>query len=443
MEQQQILYELISFLGFTIISDIVQPMLELWFLGHFSDKKVKVRHYTLYILLSLVISVIERSLPSVPLSPLLLTVRTAILWGEGTIFFKCPASVCLLSAIIAKTVTLLSAGITASILFLTAPSVVANIFKETALGGILLGVSGQLFTVVLIAAFYQIIIRKFKWKGTLPNQYLTVFFLPVLMVLMVEQYIFNQVYGNEIIIEGVKIIEPAADHLQVLLIQLFACFSLFSALYACRRLSEDVANRTRLLLLEQESAAQKAYLEESRIRYEQTRSFRHDIKHHFLTLSGLLEQGELETAKGYLRKLETVSETLSFPCNTGNTVVDIVLGSKLSAARQNGIQAECLVKLPSPCSVDELDLCILFANAVDNAVHACKDVEYEKRFLRILGRQKGDFFMIEFENSCQSNGTYKKGIGLNNIETVAEKYHGAVTARMEEDCFRLHVLLVF
>lgn len=442
MNQQLIVNGYISFFVFTVIVNIVQPFLELHFWGRFSDRRVKAWHYAVYIFISFIISEIELKLHPASFSQLFLALRTAVLWGMGTGLLRCPAAVSLLSAIVAKTVTLLSAGIIASVTFLTASVSVSAFFGKALIGGIVFGLIGQLFTVMLIIASYQVILRKFKWKGALPNQYLTVFFLPFLLVLVIEQYIFNQVYGNEVIIEGAEIIKPAANHLQMLFIQLFACFSLFSALYACRRLTEEYSNRTRLLLLERETAVQRGYLEESRARYEQTRSFRHDIKHHLLTLSGLLEKGEHEKAKEYLGKLESVTEAFSFPCNTGNLVVDTVLGSKLSVARQNGIQVECTVKIPSPCIVDDLDLCILFSNAVDNAIHACSKLESGKRFIRISGRKKGDFFLLEFVNSCQFDGTYKKGIGMNNMEVVSEKYHGAVTAKKEGNCFCLNVLLV-
>lgn len=294
----------------------------------------------------------------------------------------------------------------------------------------------------MIATIYQIILKKFLWRGGLPSQYLAVFFLPVSLVVIVEQYILNQVYGMTIVIEGEKITKPIADNWQILMIQLFAYLGLFSILYACQKLSEDFSNRMRCQLLEQEIASQRVYVEESNLRYLQTQSFRHDVKQHFLVLNGLLEQGEVQMAKDYLDKLERIPEQLSYPCKTGNTVVDTLLSSKLSIAGQYGIRVECTVKIPSSCNLDDLDLCVLFSNAVDNAVYACRQQEGSDSFIYISGKQKGDFFMLEIENSCPCGSVYKKGTGLSNIEAVAEKYNGAVTTQLQEGCFILNVLLV-
>lgn len=440
MSQTQVLFESVQLLIYIVLMNIIQPMLELWFTGCFSGKKVKIGHYIFYIFLSFVFSVMELKLSNAPVSLLFLAIRTAMLWCFGALLLKYTYAMSLITAVIAKTVNLLSAGCVASVTFLAVSA--DGTGNKMLVGGFWVGVLGLLITFGLTIAAYQIILKRLKIQGTLSGRYLAVFFLPVMMVLIVEQYIYNQVYGNEVIIEGTKIIKPIADHWQMLFIQLFGGFSLFSILYACRRLAEDCSNRTRLLLMEREMTAQRDYLEESRTRDDQTRSFRHDLKHHLLVLGGMLEQGETIRAKEYLGKLKSVSESFSYPCNTGNTVVDMVLGSKLNVACQSDIQIECTVRIPSPCTVDDLDLCVLFSNAVDNAIHACNEMEGKVRFIRISGMQKGNFFMIEVENSCLPHGTYKKGVGLTNMEAVSEKYHGAVTTEKRGDCFLLNILLV-
>ncbi|MDD3270441.1 MAG: ATP-binding protein, partial [Syntrophomonadaceae bacterium] len=121
-----------------------------------------------------------------------------------------------------------------------------------------------------------------------------------------------------------------------------------------------------------------------------------------------------------------------------------LLSNKLSLAQQNEIEVECIVKIPSPCAIDNLDLCVIFSNAVDNAVKACGQIRKGNRYIRISGKQKGDLFLLEIENSCSTEHSYQKGsgLGLSNIETVAEKYHGAVATEIGETWFSLNVLLV-
>ncbi|MNO09181.1 hypothetical protein D3C81_2321900 [compost metagenome] len=53
--------------------------------------------------------------------------------------------------------------------------------------------------------------------------------------------------------------------------------------------------------------------------------------------------------------------------------------------------------------------------------------------------------MIEIENSCNGESTHARGsgIGLQNIQAVAEKYNGAVSVENTPQMYKLNVLLSF
>ena len=133
-----------------------------------------------------------------------------------------------------------------------------------------------------------------------------------------------------------------------------------------------------------------------------------------------------------------VSAALSFPYQTGNPVVDILLGEKLGLAKE--IAAEVSLVLPKPCGIDDFDLCVLFANALDNAIAACHANDGAKA-IRISGKQQGDFYMLTFENTCSDEPLPPAGTGLSNIKAVAEKYHGALLTEKNGRQFYLSVLL--
>ena len=155
-------------------------------------------------------------------------------------------------------------------------------------------------------------------------------------------------------------------------------------------------------------------------------------------LDGLLKGGKLEEGREYLKKLESVSEALSFPYQTGNPVVDILLGEKLALAV--GIETEVSLLLPSLCGIDDFDLCVLFSNALDNAITACRAQDGAKSIL-ISGKRQGDFYMLTFENTCSDEPLPPAGTGLSNIRAMVEKYHGAVMTEKSGGKFSLNVLL--
>ena len=96
--------------------------------------------------------------------------------------------------------------------------------------------------------------------------------------------------------------------------------------------------------------------------------------------------------------------------------------------------------LPKPCGIDDFDLCVLFANALDNAIAACRANDGAKA-IRISGKQQGDFYMLTFENTCSDEPLPPAGTGLSNIKAVAEKYHGALLTEKNGRQYYLSVLL--
>ena len=98
---------------------------------------------------------------------------------------------------------------------------------------------------------------------------------------------------------------------------------------------------------------------------------------------------------------------------------------------------------PYPCGIADIDFCIIFSNALDNAISACNRVPNDnQKYIHITGKVQGDFLLIEIINSHSGRGSIRSGTGLANIKAVAEKYHGAMEVRIDGDIFVLSVLLI-
>ena len=259
--------------------------------------------------------------------------------------------------------------------------------------------------------------------------------LPGLFYFAVELYILRTSYRFSA--SNLSPVE-VGKHSLLLLLQAAGLAALLCTLYAYRHLCRGFRAQAALQSLTQAVQAQKVFLAEAQARCQRTRAFRHDIKNHLSVLDGLLKKGQPEEGIAYLEKLETFSDSLSFPFQTGNPVVDILLGEKLGTAE--GIAAEVSLVLPDPCGVDDLDLCVIFANALDNATAACRAAEGPGS-IRITGKRQGELYLLEFENSCPEGPLPPAGTGLSNIRAVAEKYRGAVLTEKTGRRFSLSVLL--
>ena len=299
---------------------------------------------------------------------------------------------------------------------------------------LLLLVAQALYFVACIGC-YRAVRKLLAWTQDSQTPYIGLLLLPGLFFFGAELYILQTAYS--FFVPDLSL-EDVGKHGTLFFLQITGLAALLCTLYAYRQLCRGFQAPVELQSLTQAAQAQKVYIAEARARYEQTKSFRHDIKNHLSVLDGLLKNEKLDEGREYLKKLETVSEALSFPYQTGNQVVDILLGEKLGLAKE--ITAEVSLVLPNPCGIDDFDLCVLFANVLDNAITACRAQDGAKS-IRISGKRQGDFYMLTFENTCSQEPLPPAGTGLSNIRVVAEKYHGAVLTEKTGGWFSLNVLL--
>ena len=140
---------------------------------------------------------------------------------------------------------------------------------------------------------------------------------------------------------------------------------------------------------------------------------------------------------------------------TGSVFADALLNPKYHQARALGIDIRISMTAPKEEQVDPVDLCCLLANALDNAVEACgrkNTGEEEKGWIRMNGGVKGNYWVMEIQNSIfapviRREGKYISskragicGMGLSNIKTIVERYEGVLDIQCDPH-FVLSVML--
>ena len=186
---------------------------------------------------------------------------------------------------------------------------------------------------------------------------------------------------------------------------------------------------------------QKIYIEEAKKRNEHYRSFQHDIHNHLLVLAGLMNEEKYAEARAYSQTLSEASYDLLTQVETGNDVLDVLLREKISYANQNDISVAWEINIPEKLAVDDIDLCIVFSNAIDNAISACIPLKNLNKEIKITARMKHQFLLIELINPTVLKDGYEEGTGLRNMKQIAKKYQGVIEVQNSEGIFRLSVLL--
>ena len=373
-----------------------------------------------------------------------------LLTAYGTFICHADFKYSLLYAALAMEIMLLCSGIVNSLMSLPYPWLPAFFHETDNIAAMLVSEAASL---VLTGFCYYMVYRYFSWddfdpvdtpKTTMGMQQMVLIFIPILMIFIMSSYINAIEYDFQFEISVDK--GPAEhffSHGQMLSMYFLGLASLFCILFSYKKLQQSFRFSTEISLMEQQEHSLNQYVEEAKARYDETKSFRHDIRNHIAVVKKLLQNGKLEEAITYVEDLDDMAEKMSFPCSTNNPVVDILVGNKLGIAKSMGIDVDCSLLLPYPCGIRDIDICIVLSNALDNAIHAVKSLDAGmEKYIRVSGRIQGDFLMMEIQNSFHGKGAFKKGTGLSNVKKVAEKYGGAMSIETQEHVFVLHVLLI-
>ena len=424
---------LIDFFNIFIVG-IAENIIELYFFAKLNGKKAKLSHY---ILLSAINNSFINLVPAALPAKLLINAVLLVLFG--VFIYKAGIKTAVLYTIIIVEVMELCFGIFNSLAGILSPLLYPVNPKAV---GLIFMIINSFCSLLLSCLCYSVIHKYFVYSETEKNRYILMLFMPLLMILMLSEFISNSVYSNTIVLSRRGEMNNT-NHLQMLVIQGFGILSLFCIIYVFQKLIHSFRINMQLSMLEQENYHQKQYVSEAKSRYEKTQSFRHDIKNHLSVIHGLLEKGEIKKAEEYLENMEPLMDGFSFPCHTNNPVLDILIGNKLGIAEDKGIAVSCSLKLPYPCTITDIDLCIILSNALDNAIHGCEKITANPdKCIELSGHMQGDFLLLEIKNSYYGKAPLKKGIGLSNIKSIADKYNGAMSINTHKESFCLNVLLI-
>lgn len=414
------------------VMGIVQMLTGFYFFMKFIQKRVRLSVYFLFMVSGIVV------IRCIPGGILEFLAYTLLLVAVGIFIGHADWKAVLLYAALTVEIMQFSYGIVNSLSSILYP-LAFLVFPKTA--GFAFMILGNMASLLLAVFCCHMVWRYFSYLETLKKQYVFLILIPIWMIFFMGEYISSIIYGSIVTDSGGMVAD--ANHYQMFVIQVLGMASLFCIMFAYRKLLENVRLTMELSLLEQEEHSLNQYVEEAKARYEKTKSFRHDVRNHITVIKELLQRGQPELALQYMEDMEGMAEELSFPCSTNNPVADILLGNKLGLAKSMGIEVRCLLSLPYPCPVRDIDFGIILSNALDNAISACKNMEDGlEKYICVAGRIQGDFILLEIENSYQGNGKFKSGTGLSNIRAVAEKYHGAMSAKTQGTSFVLNVLLI-
>lgn len=174
----------------------------------------------------------------------------------------------------------------------------------------------------------------------------------------------------------------------------------------------------------------------------------HDIKH----IIGVLKSGDSKGNGEMLEKLNEEVSKMGVIFDTGNKSLDTVLMQKALICQNNDIRFTCAADGELTKIIDDIDLYVLLANILDNAIKAVKTLDKHLRSIELTIGESGGTLLISCENFCEKNNEFIDGLpvtdgdkryhgfGTRSIVHTAEKYNGAVSMSQEDGVFRTNII---
>lgn len=184
---------------------------------------------------------------------------------------------------------------------------------------------------------------------------------------------------------------------------------------------------------------------------EGVRIQRHDLRHQLQAITELVAQGDRDAALKFLDAAQKRLDEQKVIRWCRPPVLDAVFSSYFDQAKKQGISVEAKISLPNTLPVDEGELAIVVANALENAIHANLALPGKQRIIccKMVGTPS---VMLELSNPCTGtisfdcNGlpvaqTEGHGLGVQSISAFCRKNGAVCQFDLTDGWFRLRLVL--
>lgn len=202
----------------------------------------------------------------------------------------------------------------------------------------------------------------------------------------------------------------------------------------------------------QQKEMQYKFLNSIEISIEELRQLKHDFANHITCMNGYLYYKKYDDLKLYMDRL---SEPLNYSEDVmllEHTTMSALIYSKMQLAEKSCINMKVSTDLKELIAIEDIDLCILIGNILDNAIEGCRYSEKENKEISLSIKTKNRCILIDcindmnekhiiFEKNIFKTNKENKlnhGLGMKNIYSIVDKYSGKIDIDLSDERFVLH-----
>lgn len=244
-----------------------------------------------------------------------------------------------------------------------------------------------------------------------------------------------------------------SDEVEVLVLILAALLILLNVILYLMiyQVQSLLKSRYDLMLIQERMTSEKNRVEEVSLIWDNIRQVKHDLKNHFSVLKGHLNEGDIESCQKYVSQLSGTIESMGNLIQSGNSVIDYLINTKLSTL--DNVEVLISGYVGNYADIADVDLACILGNVLDNAIEAQEHVVSAKR-IELLFLRKNSNRMIICKNTIKesvlrNNQRLKStkdvpelhGMGHQIVETTVKKYNGLIDYFEKDDMFGVQIVL--
>lgn len=208
--------------------------------------------------------------------------------------------------------------------------------------------------------------------------------------------------------------------------------------YIYMKLADDLNLRRMTAVYEQQLELYEQHQKERELTTLQMRDVRHNMKNNLVSILAYAEQREYEKMIEYIHEImEEGRMNRTWIANSGNIIVDSLVGYWYMAAQERGIECNVEINIPMIMPFKGADICLILGNLLENAVEAAGKVEgrkyinvrmkYDRENLLIFIANSYDGVLVKTKDNVfrsTKKDTENHGIGLPSVHRTVTKYNG-------------------
>ena len=191
---------------------------------------------------------------------------------------------------------------------------------------------------------------------------------------------------------------------------------------------------------------------ELREHMDATRQLRHDFRQHLHVIAGLNEAKEYDKLTAYLAEYEGhFAAPHAMLC--ANAALDAIAGYYQHIAESQNTKIFWRLELPERLPIDEVDLCMMLGNLLENALRAVCALPIGQRTVTVISSMISDAMLgLSVENGFVGDVVFGRdglpvarkrghGIGLPSVAATVKRYNGTLSVTAKDGTFGVNILL--